>query len=124
MFFLYDILNKDFFAVEKSDKGGLILPFGKSVSAYTKDEFKKILKTENYVRAYSKNEMYTGLGISAKMWVGDYKNGNTFEELAEKAEGIPRLGVLRADIDNLGQAFVHGFESHKNGNKYVTISRT
>ena len=122
--FSNDILNKDFFAVEKSEKGGLILPFGKSVSAYTKDEFKKILKTENYVRAYSKNEMYTGWGISAKMWVGDYKNGNTFEELAEKAEGIPRLGVLRADIDNLGQAFVHGFESHKNGNKYVTISRT
>lgn len=38
--------------------------------------------------------------------------------------GIRRLAVFRADIDNLGQAFVSGFESEKHGQRYVTLSRT
>ena len=62
--------------------------------------------------------------ISTKLWVGDYKKGNTFEDLAYVSCGIKRLGILRADVDNLGQAFVKGFESKKHGNQYVTISRT
>ena len=38
--------------------------------------------------------------------VGDYSTGSTFEEFAREAEGISRIGVLRADVDNLGQAIV------------------
>lgn len=53
------------------------------------------------------------------MWVGDYTTGQSFEELAKTSEGIQRIGVLRADVDNLGQTFVGGFD-----NKYTTISRT
>jgi CRISPR-associated protein Csm1 len=82
------------------------------------------MKTDDYVRAYCKNKMYTGNHIACKLWVGDYKNGDTFEELANAANGIAKLGVLRADIDNLGQTFVSGFESAENKDKYVTISRT
>lgn len=33
----------------------------------------------------------------------------TFENLAEKSKGIRRLGVLRADVDNLGMLFAAGF---------------
>ena len=33
----------------------------------------------------------------------------TFESLAACSQGIRRLGVLRADVDNLGRAFVRGF---------------
>ena len=33
----------------------------------------------------------------------------TFEQLAEGSEGIQRIAVLRADVDNLGQAFMRGF---------------
>lgn len=103
----------------------LPLPNGKYLAAESKDKLqKRILEGKNYVRAYCKNEMYTGLDVSTKLWVGDYKKANTFEELAEAASGIKRLGVLRADVDNLGQAFVKGFESTKHGNQYVTISRT
>ncbi len=40
-----------------------------------------------------------------KLWVGDYTTGDTFEKFAQKAEGIKRIGVLRADVDNLGQTF-------------------
>ena len=32
--------------------------------------------------------------------------------------------MLRADVDNLGQAFVSGFDNPENGNRYVTLSRT
>lgn len=37
---------------------------------------------------------------------------------------INRIGVLRADVDNLGQAIVSGFQSKRNGDRYVTLSRT
>ena len=61
-----------------------------------------------FVRAYSKNKLYTGKHIATKLWVGDYSTGSTFEEFAREAEGISRIGVLRADVDNLGQAIVSG----------------
>ena len=35
----------------------------------------------------------------------------SFEDLVKKARGIPRLGVLRMDVDHLGQLFKHGFGS-------------
>ena len=55
-----------------------------------------------FVRSYSKNKLYTGKHIATKLWVGDYSTGSTFEEFAREAEGISRIGVLRADVDNLG----------------------
>ena len=52
------------------------------------------------------------------------EDGKTFEEYADNAEGIGRIGIIRADVDNLGQAFVSGFENPENQNRYVTLSRT
>lgn len=72
-----------------------------------------------YIRSYSKNKPYSGYYVSTKLWVGDYVNGETFEELGQRATGIERIAVMRADVDNLGQAFVRGFENEKNGSKYV-----
>ena len=77
-----------------------------------------------YQRSYSKNDFYTGQQIASKLRVGDYQKGDSFQELARNSSGIRRLAVLRADIDNLGQAFVRGFESEKYGQRYVTLSRT
>lgn len=76
------------------------------------------------MRAYSKNALYTGKHIAAKLWVGDYAAKGTFEEYAKASEDIERIGILRADVDNLGQAFVSGFANPKNQNRYVTLSRT
>ena len=52
----------------------------------------------------------------------------TFEKLAIQSEGIDRLGVLRADVDNLGAAFTNGFvrereENVVDRNRYLTLSR-
>ena len=65
---------------------------------------------------------YTHLDVYKRQ--GDYSTGSTFEEFAREAEGISRIGVLRADVDNLGQAIVSGFRNSKNGDRYMTLSRT
>ena len=54
----------------------------------------------------------------------NYTLGQTFDELEQQSKGIKRLGVLRADIDNLGTAFVSGFKGKDGNNKNVTLSRT
>lgn len=62
--------------------------------------------------------------MATKLWVGDYTTGKTFEEYAAGAEGIERIGIIRADVDNLGQSFESGFENQKNQDRYMTLSRT
>lgn len=70
-------------------------------------------------RVYCKNSMYHGHKAATKLWVGDYNSGRTLGDIVSAGKGIKRMGVLRADIDNLGQAFSMGFEE-----KYKTLSRT
>lgn len=88
---------------------------------------------ENLIRFYRINESDARLTQATRLWMGDYcaKNEDgslkTFEELAQESVGIKRIGVLCADVDNLGNAFVNGFiREHDLDNKYryVTISRT
>lgn len=81
-------------------------------------------RPETFVRAFAKNAFYTGRNIASKLWVGDYTSDKVMSEMSDEAEGIDRVAALRMDVDNLGQAFVSGFENEKNGDKYVTLSRT
>lgn len=81
------------------------------------------------VRIYVKNRMATGSNMATRLWMGDFitKAGNhvmEFEELAALAggsdgTGIKRLGVMRADVDDLGAAFSAGFNHH-----YDTLGRS
>ena len=117
-----NVLYSNFFSVVlEGGEDGLPLPGGYLLLADEKKTLIKRMENDPYfVRAYAKNEMYTGKHIATKLWVGDYTiPGATFEELAKKSEGIKRIGILRADVDNLGQAFVSGFSG-----KYATLSRT
>lgn len=114
-----DILKKDFFITLKNDIG-LLLPFGQSLVSTTEDELKnEMTNNADYVRSYSKNKQYTGMNLSTKLWIGDYHTDTEFGKLAKKSEGIERIAVIRADVDNLGQAFVCGFDK-----KYASLSRT
>lgn len=121
-----DILYTDFFSITKTPKKqALPLPFDAWLLAEDTDSLKtRMAEDAGYVRAYGKNKMFSGKHIAAKIWVGNYTTGETFEELASQAEGIERIGILRADVDNLGRTFVSGFESEKYGSRYVTLSRT
>lgn len=123
--FSNNILYDDFFAVTNDVKEGLPLPGNCTVAAFSKDELiKRMGRDDNILRVYSKNDLYTGKRVSTKLWVGDYTTGKDFKTMAAEAEGIDRIGILRADVDNLGQAFVAGFENKENNNRYVTLSRT
>ena len=113
-----DILNREIFTVV-SDKESGILPIykngylsGGNIKRKDGEEYlntnKKIL-----IRAYSKNGVYKGKDYVKTIYVGDYHNADTLENLVKDGVGIKRLGVLRGDIDNLGKAFVGGFEKSK-----------
>ncbi len=119
------ILYEDFFLVlNQPETDALPLPQDRYLIACAKDEAVDRMKKDSYVRCYSKNDVFTGRHVTTKLWVGDYTTGDSFQELAEKARGISRLAVLRADVDNLGKTFVHGFEREGGDDSYVTISRT
>ena len=87
---------------------------------------------EKVIRIYSKNSFNTGLSLSTKLWMGDYASRTpegelkTFAELAHDSRGIERIGVLRADVDDMGAAFVSGFirDNADNPYRYLTLSRT
>lgn len=124
--FSNNILYSSFFTVtlEKS-RYALPLPGDYYLVADDQESLvKKMQQDDDFVRTYSKNKMYTGKHMATKLWVGDYTTKKTFEEYAAQAQGIERIGVIRADVDNLGQAFVSGFENPDNHNRYVTLSRT
>ena len=78
------------------------------------------------LRIYTKNVSFAGLRYSTRLYVGDYAASNSIEELADQSQGIRRMAVCRMDVDNLGQAFVSGFESEQTASRqhFVTISRT
>lgn len=116
-----------FTVVSEKEPGALKLPLDYYLVAESENNLTERLlnNDETFVRTYGKNKMYTGKGLSNKLWVGNYHSDcNTFEDMAEQSKGIKRIGVLRADVDNLGRAFVAGFNDEKNNNRYVTLSRT
>ena len=119
--FSRQILYKDTFPIfSEYRRESLELPGGFFLAARTEDELRESMKDPAYVRSYSKNRFYTGCRGVTKLWVGDYTQKNmTTEDYAKAAEGINRIAVLRADVDNLGQAFVSGFAPDQ-----TTLSRT
>lgn len=120
------ILYDDFFTVTSTEsENALPLPGGYYLTADNRQTLQQRMQQDaSFVRVYSKNRMITGKSPETKLWVGDYTTGKTFWDYAKEAEGIDRIGILRADVDNLGQAFVSGFENPENRNRYVTLSRT
>jgi CRISPR-associated protein Csm1 len=120
------IIKNSFFAILSSyEKGSIPLMEDRWLVSESEENVRKRIKDgTNFVRAFSKNAFFTGNNIASKLWVGDYTTGNTTDEHSEAAEGINRIGVLRMDVDSLGQAFVSGFENKKNNDRYVTLSRT
>lgn len=117
------------------EKGALPMPTQEGNTVYLQilndAEVRNHLKTNRVIRFYSKNAQVTGQTMATQIWMGDYhvREKNVianFKQLADNSMGVKRIGVLRADIDNLGQAFVNGFlrKDEENPTKYFTISRT
>lgn len=114
--FSKNILSQEYFSVISEKKyDGLPLPDGKYLV------FGKISEA---IRIYRKNKADTSHHMCIRIWMGDYTGADTFEELAEEAEGIKRLAVFRADVDNLGTAFVKGFHNSVTGKNESSLVRT
>ena len=80
------------------------------------------------VRSYTKNRLVRTLSPSVNLFVGDYAASNRIEDLADQSEGIRRVAICRMDVDNLGQAFIAGFEQPDQTDpvqrmKYVNLFR-
>lgn len=122
-----DVLSSPFFTIlsEKEGDRGLVIGPERYLIADSKESLVKRMQSQpEYIRSYCKNEMYVGDSVATKLWVGDYSAAGTLSELIKTGKGISRLGVLRADIDNLGQAFVQGFsEEYQILSRSATFSR-
>ena len=126
-----DVMEKQFLKVisgEAADKNSralkntVPLPYGEYlvIEEIPKNEsIQAVIRPDKgYIKSYIKNDFYIGYSLNTKLWIGDYKSHNTLEELVKAGEGIDRLGVLRADVDNLGSAVSSGFDK-----AYNSISR-
>lgn len=76
---------------------------------------------KNVLRFYPKSREIPSLPLSWPIDLGDYCSDRSSGAFAEKAEGISRVGVLRMDVDNLGAAFLRGFDEELPDGK--TVSR-
>lgn len=76
------------------------------------------------LRWYSKNETIDGLANCRRVWMGDHCPSSLLEDLSSQSEGIQRMGVFRADVDNLGKAFISGFASPDGKSNHVSLART
>jgi CRISPR-associated protein Csm1 len=124
------------FEVCKDEQEGLSLPSYDGTQCVLKidmlENVQKSVEDEKVIRVYSKNKYIAGLKSSTNIMVGDYskmrgKNNRNkpveFESLAKDSEGIHRIGVFRADIDNLGHLFSHGFRPEGKDKNLQTLGR-
>ena len=86
-------------------------------------------KDNSVVRIYSKNnsnDKHINLYLGDYNYKSENKIGDdlsSFDELIEDTKGIKRLGVLRCDVDNLGQAFISGFKDYSDIFRTSVLSR-
>lgn len=95
------------------------------------DTIKSNEKHDDLIRVYSKNRLSVGDNLATNLWIGDYvfskgeKKITEFKQLSQLSQGIERIAVMRADVDDLGATFTNGFIKNDENNKYkyVTMSR-
>ena len=118
----------------RENKNAMPLPLldgGKAFLYLTSEaDAKEALEKEpaNILRLYVRDAPSMEEYCTARLNAGVYAARDTLDKLARESVGIKRLGVCRMDVDNLGQAFVSGFEQPdadgEEKYRYVTLSRT
>ena len=124
-------LAGDVFAVSVHASDDAVPLPGKDGDVFLSAIKKGELKSRNdALRLYVKNKVTLGETMMTHLWMGDYITKNEaghpveFTELARRSgggyeeTGIERIGILRADVDSLGAAFIAGFP-----HSYDTLSR-
>lgn len=128
------LVKNDVFAIIQDDSNlgyarrpHLALPCGCSLVPMSREEY--LAKHPAVRRLYTKNSWDMGIGLATHIWMGDYTSDaddddrfNTYASCGitlEDGKGLKRLGVLRADVDDLGAMFASGIPGNK-----ASISRT
>ncbi len=83
----------------------------------------KEIESKEYCRVYTINQKNFGGLFATNINTVLYGIKGTFEDYANRSIGIKRLGILRADVDNLGKKFKYGLINEKYKDKLVTLSR-
>lgn len=115
--FSNDILKANYFVVDE-DPTGVPLPNKRYLKGFIMAPSDTSLK-RSYRKKNSENEGSSGL------WIGDYTTDRTLEEMAADAKKkgcIDRIGIIRADVDNLGTAISMGFDKTVGGNIMRTMA--
>lgn len=126
-------LEADAFLVSEKPGGEMTLPGLRGETLYLYGVTAENATSLPVRRRYVKNALPQGAEQAAHLWMGDYTAREAgrvleFEALAaysggaREEKGIPRLGVLRADVDGLGAAFIAGFS--REGGCRGTLART
>mgnify|MGYP003297782556 CR=1 FL=1 len=119
--FSNNILRQEYFAIiEQKELKGLPLPGNVCVVPIDMEKN----ETWKPLRLYKKNGPDRTWYRAKEIFVGDYAAKDTLEELADGSDGVERLAIYRADVDNLGNAFVLGFLDSKTGKNKASLSRT
>lgn len=132
-----DLVKKSVFAVAPHHDQApaypprLPLPFGADLVLYDRDGY--VRAAPETVRVYTKDSAGLDIGAVTHIWMGDYTadtNGEGISAYAalgtslDSGHGIQRLGVLRADVDNLGSVFINGIPADKASiSRAATLSR-
>lgn len=133
------LITRDVFVIERDDgranarshHPGLPLPFGCTLRMYSRDGYLR-LQAEP-LRVYAKEGVSLPSYGVTYIWMGDYAAETVDNDISAYAtqsatltkgkdgewRGIKRLGVLRADVDDLGATFVAGLPDDR-----VCIART
>lgn len=115
--FSKDILKANYFVVDE-DPTGVPLLNKRYLKGYVLAPSDTCMK-RSYRKKSSENEGSYGL------WIGDYTTNRTLEEMATDAKNkgcIDRIGIIRADVDNLGTAISIGFDKTVGGNIMRTMA--
>lgn len=117
---LHGMTNNDFICV--GSVGDLSLPFDYKLSINSKRKVESNIN--QHYKIYSKNNPHIDENIATNLWISNYYVEKEIDNYAKQSEGINRLGVLRADVDNLGRAFTSGLPEQFNSlSRITTLSR-
>ena len=132
--------NESRYLLTTSSNGdkGLAIPTGRGKKYLNLEErsvVKEALKSNAaaYWNTYSINGILLDDVQAINLWIGNYNKrleanqSIDFENLVAVSKGIKRLGVFRADVDDLGQAFTRGFENRNDQEhpyNFITFARS
>jgi CRISPR-associated protein Csm1 len=128
----YLVKEKDFMIVVSNEKRefSIELPSLSGEKKYFNVETNKKIASEESKRYYAINEFSSGDYYATNIWMGDYckhkQDGKAycFDDYSKQTDGIKRIAVLRADVDNLGSTFTNGFGEYSTISRYATLSMT